>query len=702
MARLGSHARLRPPRGRGGSGGSRNQSGHGTVHVHVLLVVAFATSMWRPTPASAALQWLAGSTTTTAAPPEANTSPSLWAHVAGAGSIRQFQRSPGDADVDASSAAAGSPLATPPAVRYSHAMAAVNLPVAPTANGAQGGGPCDGVGLVVVHGYNHLESEDWRRDVWLWVPGAEAAHGGMASHWAWEQCRVSGVQGGPVARYGHTVVGLPMSSRALMFGGDDGGNSQPGSRGYTFGAFFGDVWELQLTRDASGVDAAHGGGASGDAGGGDGGGNQLRAHWRPIEDTPATEDGTVPTPRSMHAAVDVPLQGAQPTDVALVQYGGLVAPDGPGGKTRNSAEVWLQLVRLDATTGAVTSVAWRLLSAPDAAPGDSVVDPGRADEPIARHGHSLVRDGDALWLFGGKAMDCGSREAAEALGMRPSLRGTRVSCTLNDLWRMMPSDAAAGWHSRVAGVEWTRVGPQATWRWPSVRSSQSMSLIDGSLLLFGGAVCTPSCECLGDTWSFNLGTDGTGTSGTWLLHSHDAKPTTPGALPTYPGARYRHASTQLVRPGTNAARGHGAHCPVAMFAGESYQPSTYYNDLWLWDPSRVVASVAPPPSPAAAAAATGAPTGTAGTGTGTGTTAANVRGAVASGHGDRTNDVGSGGSTGVASTGDGVSGMDVWSLALAGVSLSVVLAAMWVLTRAGRGPCACRRRRGPNDRAHRM
>lgn len=154
-----------------------------------------------------------------------------------------------------------------------------------------------------------------------------------------------------------------------------------------------------------------------------------------------------------------------------------------------------------------------------------------SDMGLKRHGAALVAVGRRLWLFGGS-----------------QIQGEQQQRNLADLWCYDLDIAQQRW------VEVSQRGAQ-----PQGRRSHGMALLSGKISLFGGASCKPGCTCLAGTYLLDTRAC-TGNASLvcdwqhWDLNS--------------PTARYRHSMTTL---GSS----------VYLFGGESYQPYSYYQDVWV-------------------------------------------------------------------------------------------------------------------------
>lgn len=249
-------------------------------------------------------------------------------------------------------------------------------------------------------------------------------------------------------------------------------------------------------------------------------------------------------------------------------------------------------------------------------------DGGPAGWPVARHGHASAvsagpsRGDRALWVFGGSSHEC-----PEGPRWEVSKSSASRGCALSDLWRLplgsdggdlMPLDATRWAAATAAGAEprgasltmrpWARmaaVGAGSRLRlprqWPAPRSHGALVWAGASegLILFGGARCNPSCTCLGDTlraqwaqeepgavsWEGIARFDGDGGAACTGGTKDDGRP-------GCPAARYRHtavadsAALQLAAAREGAPRSAAATAAVAMFGGEKYHPSAYFDDMW--------------------------------------------------------------------------------------------------------------------------
>jgi hypothetical protein len=213
------------------------------------------------------------------------------------------------------------------------------------------------------------------------------------------------------------------------------------------------------------------------------------------------------------------------------------------------------------------------------------------------------------------------------------------------------SKSNAAWRQWVASSVLFGQDPFITLQHPSPRSMASLTPVAGGLLLFGGGVCTPGCTCYGDSWMFVISPlstvdsflpnasieaarvnaawvplrnrrqkvavldrhelDGVGALARWLLRSVESNETDVTTLSIgfeEPLPRYRHAMASDYRAGLcttlHNALGETQQTFInercgqfhaILFGGESYMPSTYFDDTWLWvhDDALIGASTVP-------------------------------------------------------------------------------------------------------------
>lgn len=327
------------------------------------------------------------------------------------------------------------PLAVAVAVLLSHGVSGAWLKLPADARAASpparfGHGAVYAAGaLVISHGYKldkptgaqgvegrnvAASVPDWRDDTWLLHGDADWSRSSPCSG------SMGAATGVPEARFGQSLTRIGRS--VYLFGGDDGGHAM--GRGYVR-SLRNDVWRLARCRGA--------------------GDNMARNSWAQLG-TPV--DAPEPLPRSLHACVTVlmPTKGGAALREAALCYGGLAYDDSAeqdggdsadgagahghsghgaaaasGGGLVDSGEIWL----MTANSQRVDMVDWTRLSV-GGTPADAVdhmaeARAGRA--PLPRHGHAMtyhsrpvavgsgaqVAMEHAVVLYGGTALDCGSR-----------------------------------------------------------------------------------------------------------------------------------------------------------------------------------------------------------------------------------------------------------------------------------------------------
>lgn len=125
----------------------------------------------------------------------------------------------------------------------------------------------------------------------------------------------------------------------------------------------------------------------------------------------------------------------------------------------------------------------------------------------------------------------------------------------DDLWRF---DLASSSWAKMPAAPSDGLPPQPWGLAPPGRSHASLVAAPPStLLLYGGARCTPGCRCYGEAWVYELQEEA--RKGSWL------RVNVSGAAPVH---RYRQA---LVRDASDGS--------FYLFGGESYRPYMYHNAL---------------------------------------------------------------------------------------------------------------------------
>ena len=165
---------------------------------------------------------------------------------------------------------------------------------------------------------------------------------------------------------------------------------------------------------------------------------------------------------------------------------------------------------------------------------------GAPPEPRRAHG-AVVKD-SSIYIFGGHT----------------------TSGSLNDVWRLHVALRKEG------GItcSWTREHDGFRGAAPSARGSFGLWIAEASIVVVGGAICTPGCTCLDDVWAFDTDT---------RLWSHRGST---GAF----GRRHSFAAA-------GSRKG-----DLYLFGGESFEPYTYYNDVNRLRLAELVASPHVPPN----------------------------------------------------------------------------------------------------------
>ena len=216
----------------------------------------------------------------------------------------------------------------------------------------------------------------------------------------------------------------------------------------------------------------------------------LRTYnWRKVQ----PRAGVAPPKRALHTAVEIAS--------SMYIYGGL-----------GLADTW----RYDFQTKE-----WTMLAD---APAE-----GDTNHPGKRHAHAAAAVSDGFYVFGGNSHVKGSKPINWNDVWKFSL-GTNT-------WRLVPAANPAG--SGTPSIV------------PGARGHHSLvALSHSTLLLYGGALCTPGCKCYGDSWLFDT------ASASWQqLNATDA-----------PIHRYRQT---LLLDRTSG--------DLYLFGGESYKPYMYHN-----------------------------------------------------------------------------------------------------------------------------
>jgi hypothetical protein len=450
---------------------------------------------------------------------------------------------------------------TPPKERYSHGM--VVLP--PTKDRERT--------IVVTHGYNNQKGPDWRDDTLVKIGTGP-----------WTTLET---QKKPPARYGHTfgeslfpslagalshelfaAVALSKNS-ALLFGGDDGGGSSRGNS-YHWGSYLSDQWVLTLSPGSDPI-------------------------WKELP-----RGTSSPSRRSIHSMVawyDCNVAGAE----SLALFGGLQPTADRvehGSGIHDSAELWLARVT-DSSSPAINWIPVCPRQAQDqwsvplgtTATCTGVTPSAHEVWPLPRHGQSLASGWSTsrervLYLFGGMSLRCDK-------SLRDWTNQTLVNsgaCVFSDAWSLAFATTEDGFRT----VGWQRLKTLShkfrgsRFPWPIPRSHGGMvwvrgqGMTNGALVVYGGAQCAPGCHCLADAWMGWL-PPGPSEYVLWkaLLGDKAAADCTGGRQvgSVCPAPRYRHvlASDAISE---QCVEGGGA---VALFGGESYSPSKYYDDLWWFN-----------------------------------------------------------------------------------------------------------------------
>ena len=232
----------------------------------------------------------------------------------------------------------------------------------------------------------------------------------------------------------------------------------------------------------------------------------LRTYnWRKVQ----PRAGVAPPKRALHTAVEIA--------GSMYIYGGL-----------GLADTW----RYDFQTKE-----WSMLA--DAPAEGDTSHPGR------RHAHAAAAVSDGFYVFGGNSHVKGSKPI-----------------NWNDVWKFELGTNA--WRRVPAASDPAGGGAPAVV--PGARGHHSLvTLSQATLLLYGGALCTPGCKCYGDSWLFDV------ASASWRQLNATAAPI------------HRYRQTLLLdRPSGD----------VFLFGGESYKPYMYHNAV---DRLRIRMAQPPPP-----------------------------------------------------------------------------------------------------------
>jgi len=240
--------------------------------------------------------------------------------------------------------------------------------------------------------------------------------------------------------------------------------------------------------------------------------------WRSV--TPAGGPSTLPPKRALHSAVVL--------GDAMYVYGGI-----------DHSDTW----SFDFATRS-----WRAIEKGSASKE-------RRYHPGVRHSHSAAADprGGGFFVFGG---------SAHGAPLKP--------LAFDDLWRF--DLARASWTLLEAAPS-SGLPPQPWGLAPPPRSHSSLvAAPNSSLLLYGGALCTPGCRCYGDAWVYHIG--GEGRAPGWSRVNTSSSPI----------HRYRQS---LVRDPADGS--------LYLFGGESYKPYMYHNAVdRLWVEGLSAGSLAAP------------------------------------------------------------------------------------------------------------
>jgi len=236
------------------------------------------------------------------------------------------------------------------------------------------------------------------------------------------------------------------------------------------------------------------------------------------------------------------------------------------------------------------------------------------ESPFAQdpHGETSVRDSNQLWRFSlverkwtliptsgqlpAPRFGAASARLQHSQGSSLCIFGgyLRGSPNYNDLFCLsLPSKS--GLEAKEAGAfVWTLVHPggprlEQGFSYPSPRGYSGLEALSSTLFMLAGARCDPGCSCSDEVWAFDT------LGGKWQV-LRQAKPakTVHLAQRDAPVHRYKHTvvlsqnallgSVQLGEPGTkNEEELAVVKASMYLFGGESFRPTSYWNDVFRFD-----------------------------------------------------------------------------------------------------------------------